>query len=202
MSRGSALWRWALMVVCSVCAASAFTARAQPTYAPSGPSAREVVRMVLQASRDIDPERIERLVRRARLSGLSPTLRLGAERGLKQDLSSSSTLEAERLAAAIADDLNLDATLTFDLSRLVFAPEEVRLLSVQRWLAGDRRKLVEHALALYFKRRKLLLEERVVSAEELPEIRLAIEELEALLDALTDGAYGEALARARATGRR
>lgn len=182
--------------------ACVLSAQAQPAYAPAGPSARDLVRMVLRASRDIDPERIERLVRRARLSGLSPALRLGAERGLKQDLSSSSTREAERLAAAIADDISLDATLTFDLARLVFAPEEVRLLSVQRWLAGDRRKLVEHALSLYFKRRRLLLEERTAAPEELSGIRLAIEELEALLDAMTDGAYGEALARERANARR
>lgn len=170
---------------------------AVPPLRVVGPSAREVVRMALKAARLVDPERVALLVRRARLAGLSPTLRVGAERGLSQDLSSSSSSETERQAAAVADDFSFDATLTFDLSRLVFAPEEVRLLSVQRWLSGDQRKLAEDAVQLYFRRRKLLLQERAASAEERLELGLAIEETEALLDALTDGAYARALARAQ-----
>lgn len=156
-----------------------------------GPSVREVIRMALKAARYIDPARVELLVRRARLAGLMPSLKVAAERGLKQDLSSSSTSEAERLAAAVADDLSFEASLTFDLSRLVFAPEEVRLLSVQRWLAGDQRKLIEEVVRLYFKRRKLIA---APAAEEVEERALAIAEIEAVLDALTDGAYGKALA--------
>jgi hypothetical protein len=162
-----------------------------------GPSPREVVHMVLRAARLVDPERVAQLVRRARLSGLSPTLRLGADRGLRQDLTSQSSTEIEKQAAAVADDFRFDALLTFDLSRLVFAPEEVRLLSVQRWLAGDQRKLAEEAVQLYFRRRKLMTQERSASGAERSELALAIEETESLLDALTDGAYLRALARAQ-----
>lgn len=173
---------------------------AQPLPPPSiasprmGPSAREVVRMAIRAARHTDPARVELLVRRARLAGLMPALKVGADRGLKQDLSSSSTSEAERLAAAVADDFSFEASLTFDLPRLVFAPEEVRLLSVQRWLAGDQRKLVEEVVRLYFKRRKLM-EAVPSSGDEAAERALAIAEIEAVLDAITDGAYGRALAR-------
>jgi hypothetical protein len=162
-----------------------------------GPSAREVVQMVLRAARLVDPERVAQLVRRARLSGLSPTLRLGADRGLRQDLTSQSSTDIEKQAAAVADDFSFDALLTFDLSRLVFAPEEVRLLSVQRWLSGDQRKLAEDAVQLYFRRRKLIAQEQAASGAERTELALAIEETEALLDALTDGAYARALARAQ-----
>jgi hypothetical protein len=157
------------------------------------PSVRELVRMVLRAARHVDAGRIQALVRRARLSGLVPTLKASARRGLKQDLSSSSSSEAERLAAAVADDLSFEAALSFDLPRLVFAPEEVRLLSVERWLAGDQRRLVEEAIRLFFQRRKLLLE-RERSAAPDPELEIAIAEIDALLDALTDGAFSKALA--------
>jgi hypothetical protein len=172
-------------------------ARAQESPSSrAGPGVREVVRMALQAARHIDPARIELLVRRARLAGLMPTLKVGAERGLKQDLSSSSSIEVERLGAAVADDLSFEAVLNFDLSRLVFAPEEVRLLSVERWLAGDQRKLIEEVVQLYFKRRKLI--ESPPSSEEENGVRaLSIAEIEALLDAMTNGAYGRALARKR-----
>lgn len=193
-----------LTLLCIVLALSAATSRgaAQSNAAPPpparnlGPSVREVVRMAIKAARSIDPARIEQLVLRARLSGLMPALKVAAERGLKQDLSSSSTSEAERLAAAVADDLSFEASLTFDLSRLVFAPEEVRLLSVQRWLAGDQRKLVEEVVRLYFKRRRLL-EGRDGAEGDTEQVELAIAEIEALLDAITEGAYGRALARKR-----
>jgi hypothetical protein len=162
----------------------------------TGPSVREVVRMALKAARHIDPARVEVLVRRARLAGLMPTLKLATDRGLKQDQSSSSSIEVERLATAIADDLSFEAAVSFDLSRLVFAPEEVRLLSVQRWLAGDQRKLTEEVVRLYFRRRKLV-ESAKEPEEDAEERLLAIAEIEALLDALTDGAYGRALSMKR-----
>ncbi len=187
---------WTLIALSSLSA----PALAEPTAVPPssvqrvGPTVRDVVRMALKAARHTDPSRVERLVQRARLAGLMPTLKVGAERGLKQDLSSSSSSEAERLAAAVADDFSFDASLTFDLPRLVFAPEEVRLLSVQRWLAGDQRKLVEEVVHLYFKRRKLI-EAPPVAGDEASERALAIAEIEAVLDAITEGAYGRALAR-------
>jgi hypothetical protein len=164
------------------------------TARPAGPSVRELLRMVLRAARHIDADRVQALVRRARLSGLVPTLRASSRRGLRQDLSSSSSSEVERLAAAVADDLSFEAALSFELPRLVFAPEEVRLLSVERWLAGDQRRLIEEAIRLYFQRRKLLLERERAAVPD-AELEIAIAELEALLDALTDGAFTKQLAR-------
>lgn len=149
--------------------------------------------MAKRSARHIDPARIKALVKRARLAGLAPTLRVAIDRGLKQDLSSSTSSDAERLAAAVGDDFSVDASLTFDLSRLVFAPEEVRLLSVRRWLAGDQRRLVEETIRLYFQRRKLLIE-RAQTPD--PELDVAIAELTALLDALTEGGFSRALASA------
>jgi hypothetical protein len=174
--------------------APAPAAAQSPPRVPRTPSVRELVRMVLRAARHIDAGRIQALVRRARLSGLMPALRASARRGLSQDLSSSSSSDVQRQAAAVADDLNFEAALTFDLPRLVFAPEEVRLISVERWLAADQRRLVEEAIRLYFQRRKLLLERDRSPAPD-AELEIAIAELEALLDALTDGAFSKALAK-------
>lgn len=166
-------------------------AQSAPASARNEPSISQLVAMVKRASQHIDPARIRALVRRARLAGLAPTLKLSAERGLKQDLSSSTTAsDAERLAAAIGDNLKLEASLTFDLARLVFAPEEVRLLSVERWLSGDLRKLVDEAVRLYFQRRKLIVERQQAPDAEL---ELNIEEHDALLDAMTGGAFTKAL---------
>jgi hypothetical protein len=157
------------------------------------PGIAAVLRMVQKAAQSSSPEHVRSLARRARLAGLMPSLRLEAERGLKQDLSASSSTAAARTSTALGDDVSLDASLTFDLPRLVFATEEVRLLSVERWLAQDRRKLFEEVVRLYFKRKRLLIERSRAAAPD-PELDAAIAESEALLDALTDGAFGRALA--------
>lgn len=148
----------------------------------------DVVRMALGAARGLSPERIRNLARRARASGLAPLLRLSAERGLQQDLSSSTSAQAAKSDTKIGDDLSLSASLTFQLDRLVFAPDEVRLLSVERWLAGDQRKLVAEVVKLYFQRRRLL-RERALSAAPDGELDDSIAELEALLDSVTAGAF-------------
>ncbi|MFT3927580.1 MAG: hypothetical protein QM778_33920 [Myxococcales bacterium] len=174
-------------------------ARAQEVPRPRArpePSVAEVLRMAQRAALQSSPERTRSLVRRARLSGLVPTLKLGAERGLQQDLSASSGGDTERTNSSLGDDLSIDAALTFELPRLVFAPEEVRLLSVDRWLAQDRKKLFEEIVRLYFQRRRLLAEKARAAAPD-PELELALAESEALLDAFTDGAFGAAI-RARA----
>jgi hypothetical protein len=156
------------------------------------PSAREVVRMALAATRGLGPERIRALAKRARLAGLLPQLRVSVERGLQQDLSSSTTSESDRTNAAVADDLSVGASLTFEFDRLLFAPEEVRLLSVERWLAGDQHKLVSEVVRLYFQRRRLLREQASAATPD-PELHDQIDEVEALLDELTNGAFARAL---------
>lgn len=187
----------ALLLAIALLPNGSASAQAQPLpNAPVPPSAplvnrvalRELVRLVKQTAGRLDAAHVRALVRRARLSGLAPTLRLSAERGLKQDLSSSTTSDAERLASAVGDALSLEASLTFDLPRLVFAPEEVRLASVERLFVADQRKLVEEAIHLYFQRHRWLLERRN-TAQPSPELEAKIAEAEALLDAMTQGAF-------------
>jgi hypothetical protein len=182
-----------------------FSAHAQervPSSKPrADPKVTEVVRMALHAAQQLGPERTRELARRARLAGLVPTLKVGAQRGLQQDLSASSGGTTERTNASLGDDLSLEATLTFDLPRLVFASEEVRLLSVDRWLAQDRRKLVEEVVRLYFQRLRLLQERARAPAPD-AELETSLAETDALLDALTAGAFTEALAKATAPSKR
>lgn len=154
---------------------------------------RQVVQMALRAARGLGPARVRELARRARLAGLVPQLRLSAERGLEQDLSSSSTTAVDRRNTAVGDALSLGATLTFDLDRLVFAPEEVRLLSIERWLEADLRKLAAEVVRLYYQRRRLMREQASAPVPD-PELTDAIAEIEATLDALTEGGFTRALA--------
>ncbi len=177
----------AALVACSLLGAPALHAQA-----PREPSIAEVLKMAQKAAQQSSPQRTQALVRRARLSGLVPTLKLGADRGLKQDLTASSGADAERTKASLGDDVSVNATLTFDLPRLMFAPEEVRLLSVDRWLIQDRKKLLEEVVRLYFQRRRLIAERAHAAAPD-PELEVAIAEAQALLDAFTDGAFTRAI---------
>lgn len=147
--------------------------------------------MALEAASGLAPARIHELARRARLTGLVPQLRVSVERGLQQDLSSSTTSTVDRTHTALGDDLSLSAALTFELDHLVFAPDEVRLLSVERWLAGDQRKLIQEAVKLFYQRRRLLRERALTQAPD-GELDDSIAEVEALLDGVTNGAFGRA----------
>jgi hypothetical protein len=147
--------------------------------------------MARRAASSLDPARLRELARRARLAGLAPELRFSAERGFDQDLTATSSATSEPKRAT-GDDFSVAATLTFDLDRLVFAPEEVRLLSVERWLASDRRKLLGEVVRLYFQRRRLTRERLAARAPD-AELDDAISEVEALLDAFTGGEFSAAL---------
>jgi hypothetical protein len=170
-------------------------ARAQAV--PGEPGVREVLGMAKHAAGTLGPERTRELCKRARLSGLMPSLRLVARRGLQQDTSSSSSITSDRTDLSAGDDLTLEAGLSFELPRLVFASEEVRLLSVERWLVNDLRRFLEEVTHLYFQRRRLLAERAAGVAPD-AELDTQIAEVEALLDAFTDGAFARALAKARA----
>lgn len=131
----------------------------------------------------IDVSAVERLARRARLSALLPELRTFIRRGQGVDLDERSG----NLQTSTDDSLTLGATATWRLSQLVFRRGEVTLAreAARRDDAMQRRR---HTLIrAYFERRRLQLEQLVLG-EEL-ERAMAIMELTAVLDALTEGAF-------------
>lgn len=116
------------------------------------PSVRELVAAV--HAREASSS--EGLADRARLSGWVPTVGLKARRGQQVDLASTTNNQALRLSTD--DDLTLEAALTFDLGRVVFAREEV---AIARQAQAERERTSERArevIALYFERRRLQVE--------------------------------------------
>lgn len=164
---------------------------------------------------------------RARSSGWVPTVGLKARRGQAVDLASSSDDDALKLSTD--DDLTLEAALTFDLGRVVFAREEVaiaRQVHAERESSEER---VRELIALYYERRRLQIErdllrdqaaaERTATpnedgreptaparpapregrAEAIATREVRIAEIEALLDSFTGGAFRRMMARPRVT---
>jgi hypothetical protein len=117
------------------------------------PSVREVIAALRAHGRSDDSDD---LASRARLSGWVPTVGLKARRGQAVDLASSSDDDALRLSTD--DNLTLEAALTFDLGRVVFAREEVAIARQAHAARDHEAERVREVIALYFERRRLQVE--------------------------------------------
>lgn len=142
-----------------------------------------------------DPESVRRLVRRARRGGWLPQVRVGVRRGRTQDLSTQTT----STRVSTDDDLVLDASMTLRLDRAAYGPDEVSLAREGRARAEARDARARLVVAAYFERRRLQLERDLLERRDLATL-LRIEELTALLDALTSGAFSRLRRRPRRAG--
>jgi len=138
------------------------------------PTVREVI-TALRARQSNDTT--EDLSDRARLSGWVPTVGLKARRGQAVDLASSS--EDDALKLSTDDDLTLEAALTFDLGRVVFAREEVAIARQAQAERADVEERVREVIALYFERRRLQVERDLLAARSSAATGVAPDEDEA-----------------------
>jgi hypothetical protein len=151
------------------------------------PRVEDIVREAL-AAYGADPTRLSSMASRARLRGLIPNVELGARRGQGMDLKPATSADVEGLRLSTDDNLVLEATLRFELGRLLFADDEVGIAREARAARSSRDDLVRQIVELYFKRKRLLLERDLRGSSDIDhEVRIA--EAEALLDAFTNGAF-------------
>ena len=151
-----------------------------------------------------EPERARSLIVRARLAGWLPEVRLMVDRRFARtesvDLGTSS--DATALAPVGIDsnnDVRYEARATWDLSKLVFNPDEVSAQFQALRSADTRREIESLVIRLYFERRRLKVEAAAADDTDMPSVarrEIRIAEVEAELDALTGGAFSR-LARAR-----
>jgi hypothetical protein len=149
------------------------------------PSIEAVVRATVRAT---PSSQAAELASRARLAGWVPRVGVRARRGQGVDLAASQTADAEALRLSTGDDLTLEASLTFELDRVVFRSEEVALAREQRAEAIAGAARVHDVIALYFERRRLQLE-RDLGAPPSPARSARIAEIETLLDIFTRGEF-------------
>jgi hypothetical protein len=171
--------------------------RALARYA-SEPTVEEVVRAALAAD-PVSPEQARRAARRARRSGLLPDVRVrirddrGRDRTDYLGSNARTNLGSDR-------GLTLEARLELRLGRLVYASDEMAWGRELRAREAARRARVQQVVALYFERRRLLLERDLLGADGL-ERQLRRSEIEALLDVLTNGEFSRMLEASRASDR-
>ena len=165
-------------------------ARAELARYAHEPKVEAVVRAALDA---MPAPRAAKLASRARDAGWVPTLGLRARRG--QGVDWSQTLGDQSIDVKSDDDLTLEASLSFELDRVVFRSEEVALARQTQLEDEQRRARVREVIALYFERRRLQLErDRHGDPELARSVRIA--EIEAVLDVFTKQAFRRMMAGA------
>ena len=151
------------------------------------PSIQRVVRAAL-AHRTATPARVHDAMDRARLAGLLPRLDGSLRRGQAVDLRGLTGVPGTDVNVSTDDDLVVQGGVTFDLDRLIFAPQESSLLRELRATEQQQADVARAVVHLYFERRRLQLERDLLGQTDLPRA-LRILEAEALLDAFTGGAF-------------
>ena len=158
------------------------------------PPVQRVVEAAMRA-RSASPGRTRDAMDRARATGWLPTTTASIRRGQAVDLRALTGDDA-RTNVSTDDDLVLEARMIFRFDRIVFAPEEVGLLRELRAVEAERGQVAAVIVQLWFERRRLQLERDLVAPADVTR-RVRILEIEALLDAFTDGAFNRMM-RSRA----
>jgi len=153
-----------------------------------------------------DPERARALVVRARLAGWLPEMGFRVYRRWAR--TEGVTLEDPVTGAPIPvdikaiDDVRYEWRATWDLSRIVFNPDEISAHLEALRMADVRRDIQLMVIRLYFERRRLMtelsrrggaLDRRPASDRQRGNLRIL--EIEAELDALSGGAFSQSAAR-------
>ncbi len=189
----------------------------EPAPAPA-PSARawrddppvDVVCKAAVALAMAEPERARGFISRARLAGWFPEMhfrvyrRFARTEGLTFSDTGNGTVAPVDISAV--DDVRYEWRASWDLSRMVFNPDELQAHLETLRMSDTRRDIQSLVIKLYFERRRLLLEGRspneggTEAASGAEKRFLRISELEAQLDALSGGAFSEGASSPRQVG--
>jgi len=164
----------------------------------------DVLRAAATALALAEPDRARSLVQRARLAPWLPEVRVRVDRRFGRseslDVSPAPLADAPPVSLDTVDEVRYEARATWDLSRLVFNPDELAAHAEALRMADVRREVESAVIRLYFERRRLKVEAVTTDGNDVASNlrrEARIEELEAELDALTGGALLRAMAGSR-----
>jgi hypothetical protein len=169
-------------------------AQAQPSLlrelAGKEPTVAELQRAATRLAA-LEPERVRSWQRRARSAAALPVFRARVGRGTGGVLLTHGLDGTTNFSTVDSDTWHFELEATWALDRLIFEPQEVRVSREAQRVAARREQLLTEIAQIYYARRRLQVDERLDPGAR-PEVALdralAIEELTAVLDGLTDGA--------------
>ena len=140
---------------------------------------------------DADVEGARGWMRATNWAAVLPVVKFTAEHDMERDESLDRYQdEPDRWGADTDRDLGLQVSAQWNLGEIVLNPDEVRVYGALANRAARREALLSVLVSYYFERRKLQLTELVSPATDSMkalDIRMRIEELTSLIDALTGG---------------
>ncbi len=140
---------------------------------------------------DADVEGARGWMRATNWAAVLPVVKFTAEHDMERDESLDRYQdEPDRWGADTDRDLGLQVSAQWNLGEIVFNPDEVRVYGALANRAARREAILSVLVSYYFERRKLQLTELVSPAPDpmaALDIRMRIEELTSLIDALTGG---------------
>jgi hypothetical protein len=172
-------------------------ARAALAQFASEPSVVEVQRHV-EASMRAQPALVDSWRTRIRIAAFAPAWSVSVQGDRGKDLASKKEVGAPEVLTQGEDIAGKVSTeLRFDFSKAVFDPQEMAVAREAARLSKSRQDALQVATKAYFARRRAQVSLRLVpptTADDTVDRLVAIAENTALLDALTDGWFSEAVA--------
>ncbi len=164
------------------------------------PSARAIHEHVIQYA-NVSNKKIKRWHAESRVASLLPSLSFGKDlyRANNIDIDRGGTSDRDQFIEGPADkhrSANID--LSWDLGNFIFNSSQTSIDSREKLMVDQRNDLLSEATRIYFERRRLQREIVFAPASdesEHAEKMMRLEELTALLDALTDGYLSKQLER-------
>lgn len=158
------------------------------------PTARDVQRKVIRYA-DVSNGKIKRWHAESRLAGLLPTFSFGRnfDRG-----TSISTYSGKYITGPEDKSKGWDADVSWDLGDIIYSSDQTSIDSREKMMVELRNDLLSEVTRIYYERRRLqigLVYTPPVSEQEHLENLLRVDELTALLDAMTDGFFSRTLDR-------
>jgi hypothetical protein len=148
-----------------------------------------------------EPDRARSFLNRARIAGWLPEMHLRAYRRFARTegltFADTGTGTATPVDISSVDDVRYEWRASWDLSRMVFNPDELQAHLEALRMSDIRRDIQSLVIKLYFERRRLLVDSAPSGnggpsdppGSEKRFLRIA--EIEAQLDALSGGAFSE-----------
>ncbi len=164
----------------------------------NGPDKAPAIQQVQQAAicyAEVGPEKIRGWRTRALLSGWLPKVSFSVDKDRNRTIASASSAGKTSFFVGPEDEsLGVGVDFAWELGDLIWNPDQVSIDTRSRLMVQLRQDILEEVTRLYYERKRLMAEfsghptgDSVLSAER----RLRIEEVEAQLDALTNGYFSK-----------
>ena len=177
------------------------------TYFLEEPSIRDVHKMAIAYAR-VNPKKIGAWEAQAQKKAWMPQLSMGLggdkNKTVSDNIYGSYTGGGQSYIGpddkTFYNNFGWDVSLSWDLGELVWNPDQTSIDSRSKMMSELREDILNEVTRIYFERRRLQVEMLKTPAQQddfLVERKMRIEELTALIDALTGGEFSEAMESGR-----